>query len=142
MEKRKVARGIVFFKDQVLLLHRIRKEGNKYLEYYAIPGGGIENLETKEEACIREVKEETSIDVKINLYLGMEEYDRGIAYYYLTDYISGEVSLGGEEKEQNNPDNFYEIAFIKIADLDKIMIYGLGGEMIKKAYKIYQKANN
>ena len=53
-----------------------------------------------------------------------------------------EEQLIGEEKEQNNPDNFYEIAFIKIADLDKIMIYGLGGEMIKKAYKIYQKANN
>ena len=141
MEKRKVARGIIFFNNQVLLLHRIRKENDKYLEYYAIPGGGIEDLETREEACIREVKEETSLDVNINTYLGLDEYEKGITYYFLTNYLKGEIALGGEEKEHNNPDNFYETKLIDVDELNQIMIYGKGQEMIKKAYDIYKKSS-
>ncbi len=133
LEKRKVARGITFFDDKVLLLHRKRREGNEILEYYAIPGGGVEENETREEAVVRELKEETSIDVKINAYLGMEAYDTGVCYYYVTEYKTGEIELGGEEKAQNNPDNFYEIELVPITNLDKIKIYGLGVEMIKKA---------
>ena len=132
LEKRKVARGITFFDDKVLLLHRIRK-GNELLEYYAIPGGGVEENETMEEAVVRELKEETSIDVKINSYLGMEAYDMGVCYYYVTEYKAGEIQLGGEEKAQNNPDNFYEIELVPTSNLDKIKIYGFGVEMIKKA---------
>ncbi len=132
---RKVARGICFIEDKVILLKRIRKENNKYLNYYAIPGGGIEEGETNEEACIRELKEETSLDVTINSFLGMEEYNTGICYYYKVNYLGGTPILGGEEKERNNPDNYYEIQLIDVHDLDNIFIYGKGKDMIKKAYK-------
>ncbi len=142
LKKRSVSRGITFFDDQVLLLYRRRKENNKILEYYAIPGGGIELNETKEEACLREVKEETSIDVKINTYLGFEEYETGVCHYYLTDYLKGNIKLGGEELEKNNLDNYYEIRLINLKDLDKVFIYGLGLQMIEKAYKIYQNQKN
>lgn len=133
LEKRKVSRGITFFDDKVLLLYRRRLENGKYLEYYAIPGGGIEN-ETYESACIRELKEETSIDVKIVKYLGCEEYDEGVCYYYLTKYLSGEIKLGGEELEHNNPDNYYEIKLVPVRELDNIFIYGIGGELIKETF--------
>lgn len=134
LEKRKVSRGITFFDDKVLLLYRRRKENDKYLEYYAIPGGGIEN-ETYENACIRELKEETSIDAKIIKYLKCEEYETGICYYYLTKYISGDIKLGGEELEHNSPDNYYETRLVPIKDLDNIFIYGIGKELIKEVFK-------
>ena len=61
LKKRKVARGITFIDDKVLLLKRVRRDGEKILNYYAIPGGGVEKDETKEEACLREIEEETNI---------------------------------------------------------------------------------
>ena len=133
--KRIVSRGIIFIDDKVVLLKRIRKENDKYLHYYAIPGGGVEKDESLEEACIREIKEEVSLDVTIDKYLGVEEYDKGIVHYYKVNYLGGEPILGGEEKEHNNPDNYYEVSLINIKDLDNIYIYGKGIEKIKEAYK-------
>ena len=40
------------------------KEGNKKSGYYDIPGGKIEDGETAEQTAIREMKEETGIDIK------------------------------------------------------------------------------
>ena len=133
-EKRKVSRGIIFIDNKVVLLKRIRKESDYYLNYYAIPGGGIEEGETKTDACIREIKEEVNLDVTISEYLGMEEYETGICYYYKTNYLGGIPVLGGEEKEHNNPDNYYEVELVDINKLDDIFIYGDGIKMIKKAY--------
>lgn len=133
LKKRKTARGITFIDNKVLLLHRIRKENDTYLDYYAIPGGGVED-ETLEDACIRELLEETSLNVEINTYLGFEEYDTGICYYFLTNYLGGTPILGGEEKEKNSHDNFYEIKLIDINDIDSLNMYGEGIQMIKTAY--------
>ena len=131
--KRVVSRGIILIDNKVVLLKRIRKDRDKYLHYYAIPGGGIEENETKEMACIREVKEEVSLDVTINKYLGKEEYETGICHYFLVNYLGGTPTLGGEEKEGNNPDNYYEVELIDINKLNNIFIYGKGIEMIKQA---------
>ena len=135
MQKRKVARGIIIYNDKIVLLKRIRKEGEKYLHYYAIPGGGIEANETKEEACIREVLEEVSLNVEIDTYLGMEEYDKGICYYYKVNYLSGNPKLGGEEALKNNKDNYYEVCLIPKEEISILTIPGCGVEMIKKAIK-------
>jgi len=139
LKKRKVARGITFIDNKVLLLHRIRKENDNYLDYYAIPGGGVEFGETMEEACIREVLEETSLNVSINTFLKFEEYEMGVCYYFLTNYQGGTPILSGEEKERNNKDNFYEISLIDINSLNNINMYGIGLEMIQKAYNLIKK---
>ena len=138
LKKRKVARGITFIDDKVLLLKRVRRDGEKILNYYAIPGGGVEKDETKEETSQREIEEETSIKASINTYLDFEEYEQGVCYYFLTDYLSGIPCLGGEEKIKNSPDNSYEVKLVALKELDNIMIYGIGIDMIKKAYKRYK----
>jgi len=53
--------SILIEKEKVFLIHR-QKEG---CEYYVLPGGSIEEGETPEAACIREAKEETSLQVEI-----------------------------------------------------------------------------
>ena len=138
LKKRRVARGITIIDNKVLLFHRNRLDNGKMLDYYAIPGGGVESLETKEEACIRELKEETNIDAEIINYLGKETYEDGVCYYFETKYLGGEIRLGGEEKEINNPNNHYEIEMIDIDDIDKLYLYGIGLEMIKKVASKYQ----
>ena len=136
MEKRIVSRGIIFIDNKVVLLKRIRKTGDEYLHYYAIPGGGVENNETKEEACLREIEEEVGLKVTINKYLGMEEYETGICHYFKVNYQGGTPILGGEEKANNNPDNYYEIQLIDIKDIENIYIYGQGIDMIKRSFMI------
>lgn len=138
LKKRRVARGITVIGNKVLLLHRNRLEDGKLLDYYAIPGGGLEPEESVEEALVRELKEETSIDVTIKSYLGMEIYETGVCYYFETSYQKGKIELGGEEKENNNPNNHYEIALVDIKDIDKLYLYGQGLAMIKKVLEKYQ----
>ena len=53
------AAAIIIRDGKVLLFHR-QKPGR---DYYILPGGGVELEESFEEACIREVKEETGLDV-------------------------------------------------------------------------------
>lgn len=58
-----VVDGIVFNKDNKILL--IKRKRNPYKGYFAIPGGFIDWKETAKEAVIRELKEETNLEVEI-----------------------------------------------------------------------------
>ena len=59
--------GIICHKGRILMVKRAKQEGNLT---WAFPGGKVEAGETKEEACIREVREETGSDVSVIETLG------------------------------------------------------------------------
>lgn len=58
--KLNVRAGIVIMKDNKILLHKNQNKDN-----YCLPGGGVHFLESSEEAIIREIKEETGLDIKV-----------------------------------------------------------------------------
>jgi ADP-ribose pyrophosphatase YjhB (NUDIX family) len=90
--------GIVVKDGKILLMHRTYN-GQKV---YVFPGGGVKEGETMEEACAREILEETSIKVKVGRLVckGMwEDNPADSHFYYLCDYISGEPHL-----DQNSPE--------------------------------------
>ncbi len=85
--------------DQVLLLNRTHDEFDGYIP----PGGKVDFPESFTDSAIREVKEETGLDVK-NIQLKiLYEYvnptlnDRFIIYNYLATEFSGTLSEGGKE---------------------------------------------
>jgi len=62
--------AVIFFpKEREIVL--IKRKNEPYKGYWALPGGFVEWGETVEQACIREVKEETSLDVKIIDLIGV-----------------------------------------------------------------------
>lgn len=91
--EQEVVIGIVKKDNKVLMVKRAKTEGNLV---WAFPGGKVETGETKEQACIREIKEETGITVSIIKEIGSRFHPntaRRITYF-LCKYIEGELITG------------------------------------------------
>lgn len=63
MNKR--AAGVIIKDNKILLMQRIENG----LELFVFPGGNVEKGEIVEEAAVREIKEELSLDVKLDKLL-------------------------------------------------------------------------
>jgi len=133
--KRIVARAITFIDNKVLLIERYRREGEELLHYFTIPGGGVEDDEDYPETAVRETLEETCCNIEIVKKLATEDYGSGICHWFYAKYLSGTPTLGGEEKERNNPDNSFKVVLIPFDEIDNTNILGMGKELVKKCIK-------
>jgi 8-oxo-dGTP diphosphatase len=111
-------RAAVFIieQDKILLLYR-NKNGK---EYYVVPGGGVESGETPEQAAMRELKEETGLDVVLGEKIGEFEDDFNHQFFYIAESWSGSPVLGGEELERQSPTNTYRLEWVLIEKLSEI----------------------
>lgn len=81
---RTACRGIVIKGDEMLLSYET------LTDQWMIPGGGIEDGESEEECCIREVAEETGYLIKTSkCLLEIDEYYEN--YKFVSKYFLGEV---------------------------------------------------
>ncbi len=81
--------------DCYLMLHRNKEKNDMHHDKYIGIGGHIENGETKEEACIREIKEETGFNVHSMEYAGQilfvnDDYEE-MMYIFKTNDFSGDM---------------------------------------------------
>jgi 8-oxo-dGTP diphosphatase len=67
---RVTAAMIVEHEGKILLARRNKKNRNGF---WVIPGGGVDFGETLENAAVREVKEETNVDVEDIQFVGFQE---------------------------------------------------------------------
>jgi ADP-ribose pyrophosphatase YjhB (NUDIX family) len=98
--------AIVFKGESVLLIKRAREPS---AGQWSIPGGKIELGETLAGAAVREVEEETGIEIRVdkvvNSYDNIIRDESGdIKYHYLivyysADYVSGEPRLSPESSD-------------------------------------------
>lgn len=130
MSSHKRAAAIIIKNEKILLMHRIKNDH----EYYAIPGGFVESNETPKQAAIREIKEETTLNIDIDKLLW--EYDDGISYcyYFLAKKVLGTAKLSGPEEKRSCQDNFYQLKWIHIDQLANILLYPI--EISKKISSI------
>lgn len=101
---RQRASAVIIKDNRILLMHRI-KPGE---DYYVFPGGGVEDGESIEQAAIREVREELSLDASGAKELFTVILEHQIDHYCVITEWSGEVALGSDELRKNSPENRYE----------------------------------
>jgi len=87
MDKPRVGSAVLVEKDGKFLLGKRNKVN--YFGYWVIPGGGVRYGETIAEAGIREIKEETNLDVELVRFIGHKELlnlpedYHGVVFYHL-----------------------------------------------------------
>lgn len=95
--------------EEILLIHRF-KNG---VEYWVLPGGGVESEETIEEALVREVMEETSLMANEFKLLGEHDREDGGKHIFYEVMAEGEPILGGPEKEMMNENDIYILEWVE-----------------------------
>ena len=120
-------RGIIFYNNGYILIHRKKPQADGSIrDYYVIPGGKMEENETREETVMREIWEEIGIKVKpVETLLEFEsDYDNSIQIFMKCEYISGKVGTGnGPEFNSSEYTGEYIIETInkeKIEDLNLV----------------------
>jgi 8-oxo-dGTP diphosphatase len=79
-----------------------------------VPGGRVEADELLESAVVREVAEETGLDVVVDELLGWVERFHGDAHYVILDF---RVTVLDPERVLEAGDDAAEAAWIPLADL-------------------------
>ena len=101
---RKAARAIIIEGDKILVMHR-NKEGS---QYFTLVGGRVDDTETIEQGLVREVKEETGLDVIAYQLVYVEEhpapYNEQFIYVCQVAPHGNEIAVqdGSEESILNN----------------------------------------
>jgi len=116
------ARGIIIKDNKVLVMFR-RKKGR---EYYTFPGGHMRNYEQPIDTAIREIREETSIEVEDlkPAYTCIFHTDpEHIEYYFTGKWKSGEPILSGEESRAVCEENYYEPMWVDISEIPELNLY-------------------
>ena len=89
-------KGIVVFKQKVLLMKRVRPSSDG-LGYWELPGGGLEYGETPNEALKRELKEETGLNAdkmkEITRVVHDGHHSLYIIYLCVSDFDKNSVVL-------------------------------------------------
>ena len=111
----RTATAIITFSADTILL--IKRRTMPFKGYWALPGGRVDPGETVEQTIVREVKEETGLDVAVLRKIG-EYHEQGIQDGLDYDYYPAcflVKTLNGEIKRQES-----EIEDIKLFTIDQV----------------------
>ncbi len=111
----KTSTAIITYPNHKILL--IKRNTKPFVGYWALPGGRMDPGETIEQTVVREVKEETGLDVAIVIVVG-EYVEKGVKddveyEYYPTCFVV--KPTGGELKKQDS-----EVQEIQLFSLEKL----------------------
>ena len=101
-DKHLVTVDALIIKDNSIVL--IKRSNEPYKNMWALPGGFVDRAEDTEDACIREAKEETNLDVEIEevsgVYARPNRDPRGhtISVAYKCKIISGKLKAADDAK--------------------------------------------
>ncbi|MDX3571617.1 NUDIX hydrolase [Streptomyces sp. ID05-47C] len=116
-ERPGIAAAIVVHENRVLMVRRRVSEGQLSWQF---PAGEVEPGEAREDAAVRETKEETGLDVAAVKFLGDRVHPKTGR---LMSYTACEV-MGGTAYVADT-DELAELAWVALADIPGYVPYGL-----------------
>jgi 8-oxo-dGTP pyrophosphatase MutT (NUDIX family) len=97
----RVRAGCILIEDGKLALIERHRAG---LHYFTFPGGGVDAGESYEEAAVREMEEETGLQVRVLRKVADLYYNGDLQPFFLVEKIGGEYGTGtGEEFGEFDP---------------------------------------
>ena len=118
-------------KEEILL---IKRSTPPFIGYWALPGGRAEPNETIEQTALREVKEETGLDVSIIRKIGEyheEGTQGGQEYDYFPACFLVKIEKGNIQKQESE---IADIKFFNLKDIPEVLAFK-HGEMVKDYLK-------
>jgi len=115
-------RGVIFNKDnEILVAHCLNPEN----DFYFLPGGGVWFLEKIEDCLVREVKEETGLDVKAERLLWVRDFIEGFPDLHGIEIFFLATITGGKLRAESVYDGGepLEFSFMNVEELDSIRFY-------------------
>jgi 8-oxo-dGTP diphosphatase len=117
--------AIIPYQGRIVL---IKRKNEPFRDHYALPGGIVEYGERVEDALVREVKEETGLEVKIHKLVGVySDPDRDPRGHFVSVCFIA-IPTGGELKASSDAK---EVRLFEIDDLPKLAFDH--GKMIEDA---------
>lgn len=109
----------VILRDDSILLVRHVKQGRTY---WLLPGGGVEYGEPTAAALVREIKEETNLDIRVgdllfvNDSIPPDHHRHVVNLYFAAEIVGGELRMGTDS-------NLAELRFVPVAELAGLEFY-------------------
>jgi len=112
-------RAVIFNeKNEILVEHHLTPETN----YYYLPGGGTWPREKIEDCLVREVKEETGLDVRAERLLWVRDFLEILPFIHAIEIFFLASIVGGEFKPVHDTEPI-EFSFISHEKLENIIFY-------------------
>lgn len=130
--------GVIIKDDKILILQRHKNE-DIYPNMWELPSGKREPLEPSEESLIREVKEETGLDVRIILPFSVFDYQiekpKEIRDSTQINFLVIPINNGGVKIS----DEHQAYAWIRSEEIDKYDLTDAIKNVIRKAFEVMTK---
>lgn len=126
---RTIVSALIFSKDEKLFMgQKDLNKGGVYTDCWHIPGGGVENDEDKIDALVREINEETGIDISNFEIKLIDDQEKGSSEKVLTDgervicemefnVYKIQLSLNSEDVEIKLSDDLVLYKWFNVSDL-------------------------
>jgi len=118
--------SVIVVADEQILLVKHRK-GTR--QYWVLPGGRLEYGESFEECAVREMKEETGLEVAVDDFVFLSEAiapdrSRHIVNVYLTAHVTGGILKLGDEPV------LAAVDYMPIKDLESLTLFPPVGKIV------------
>ena len=118
----------IIVRDEKILMEKVH-----FFEcdFYTLPGGGIEEGETPEQAVLRELKEETGLEGKIIRPLTVQyKGGGGVDYSFEVEVPEDALAITGIDPEYEGEDNpIKEVLWMRldeISEKDRVFLWSYG----------------
>jgi ADP-ribose pyrophosphatase YjhB (NUDIX family) len=116
-------RAVILDEENRMLLVKQHHEDK---DIWMVPGGGIEEGENSAEAAVREVKEETGLDIEVGrlLWHAEEASERGQRFvnFFMARIRGGELALGADPEFDEDHQVLREVKFMSREEVEQIPI--------------------